>query len=80
MTKMKIAITISRTLLNDLDAMIADDRFPNRSQAIEAAIREKLDRLRHTRLARESAKLDTQEEKSIAEEGLASELESWPAY
>jgi metal-responsive CopG/Arc/MetJ family transcriptional regulator len=80
MTKMKIAITVNQELVDELDAMVADNRFPSRSQAIESAIGEKLERLRHTRLAHECAKLDVQEEKSIADEGLASELESWPAY
>lgn len=80
MPKTKIAITVDSEILDELDALIARDRFPNRSQAIEAAITEKLERLRRTRLAQECAKLDTQEEKSLAEEGLASELDAWPAY
>lgn len=80
MAKTKVAITVDSEILDELDEMIARDRFPNRSQAIESALREKLERLRRTRLARECAKLDTKEEKTLANEGLASELDAWPAY
>lgn len=80
MPKTKVAITVDSEILDELDELIAGDRFPNRSQAIEAAVREKLERLRRTRLARECAKLDEDEEKSLADEGLASELGAWPAY
>jgi metal-responsive CopG/Arc/MetJ family transcriptional regulator len=80
MAKTKVAVTIETELLEELDDLIANARFPNRSQAIEAAVAEKLDRLRRGRLARESAKLDPKEEKAIAEEGLGAELEAWPEY
>jgi Arc/MetJ-type ribon-helix-helix transcriptional regulator len=80
MPKTKVAITLDSKILDELDELIARDRFPNRSHAIEAALREKLERLRRTRLARECAKLDVKEEKSLADEGLASELDAWPAY
>jgi UDP-glucose 4-epimerase len=76
----KVAVTVDSEILNELDELIAQNRFPNRSQAIEAALREKLERLSRARLARECAKLDTKEEKALAEEGLRSEVDSWPAY
>jgi len=80
MAKTKVAVTIDTELLEELDELIADTRFPNRSQAIEAAVAEKLERLRRGRLARESAKLDPKEEKALAEEGLGAELDAWPEY
>ena len=80
MPKTKVAVTIDTELLRELDELIARSRFPNRSQAIEAAVAEKLDRLRTGRLARECAKLDPQEEKALAEEGLGAELDAWPEY
>lgn len=80
MPKTKVAVTVDSEILNELDELIAQNRFPNRSQAIEAALREKLERLSRARLARECAKLNTQEEKALAEEGLLSEVDSWPAY
>ncbi len=80
MPKTKVAVTVDTEILNELDGLIAQNRFPNRSQAIEAALVEKLERLSRARLARECAKLDAQEERALAEEGLSSELDAWPAY
>jgi metal-responsive CopG/Arc/MetJ family transcriptional regulator len=80
MPKTKVAVTVDSEILNELDELIAQNRFPNRSQAIETSLREKLERLSRARLARECAKLDTQEEKALAEEGLLSEVDAWPAY
>ena len=80
MPKMKVAVTLSSEILQELDALIADQRFPNRSQAVEAALAEKLERLAKTRLAREVAKLDPDEERALAEEGMGTELATWPEY
>ena len=80
MPKAKVAITLDAKLLDRLDELIAKDRFRNRSQAIEKALAEKLERLARTRLARECAKLDPHEERALAEEGLAGSLETWPEY
>lgn len=80
MPKTKIAITIESSILEELDGLVADNRFSNRSQAIEMAVVEKLERLNRTRLLAELNKLDPQEEKRIAEEGMTSELAGWPEY
>jgi len=80
MAKTKVAVTLSREVLEELDALVAAGRFPNRSQAVETALAEKLERLSRTRLAREAAKLDPQEEQALAEEGLGAELAAWPEY
>jgi len=80
MAKTKVAVTLDSEILRELDALIADQRFPNRSQAVEAALAEKLARLARTRLAREVAKLDPTEEKALAEEGMGIELATWPEY
>jgi metal-responsive CopG/Arc/MetJ family transcriptional regulator len=80
MSKTKVAVTLDSEILRELDALIADRRFPNRSQAVEAALAEKLERLAQTRLAREVAKLDPTEEKALAEEGMGVELATWPEY
>jgi len=80
MPKTKVAITLETELLERVDDLVAHRSFRNRSQAIEAALAEKLDRLGGTRLARECAKLDPNEEKALAEEGLAGSLEMWPEY
>ncbi len=80
MASAKVAITIEEELLGQLDRWVAEGRYPNRSQAIQAAVREKLDRYQKRRLAEEAAKLDPREERSLSEEGFAAESEAWPAY
>ena len=79
MAKTKVAITVDATLLKTLDDLIARRQFPNRSQAMEQALSEKLDWLGRARLALECGLLDPREEKQLAEEGLGSSDE-WPAY
>ncbi len=76
----KVAVSIDQHLLAELDQMVAEHVFPNRSKAIQQAIQEKLDRMRHTRLAAECAKLDSRLEQAFAEEGMTWELETWPEY
>ena len=80
MAKTKIAIAIDPQILERLDAMVDEAGFPSRSQAVELAIQEKLERLDQTRLARECAKLDPAFERELAEEGLGQELSEWPEY
>ena len=71
-------MTVDTDLIETLDEMISHQQFPNRSQAIEAALAEKLERLGRGRLSRECTKLDQREEKRLADEGLGAD--EWPAY
>jgi Arc/MetJ-type ribon-helix-helix transcriptional regulator len=71
MRSVKIAITIDEDLLSGLDLLVEAGRFPNRSQAVQEAIRDKLRRVRQSRLASECAKLDRAFEKTLADEGLS---------
>jgi metal-responsive CopG/Arc/MetJ family transcriptional regulator len=80
MRSAKIAITIEPALLARLDRLVREQRFPNRSRAVQEALRDKLDRLDRSRLAAECAKLDPKFEQQLAEEGLADDLEQWPEY
>jgi len=80
MPKAKVALTIDAGLLDQVDALVAQQKFRNRSQAIEAALADKLHRLARTRLAREAAKLNPVQEKRLADEGLVDALDSWPEY
>ncbi len=80
MSVSKVAVSIDRELLAELDRLVENKLFANRSQAVQMAIREKLSRLRHTRLARECAKLDPAEERALAEEGMSEVLSQWPEY
>lgn len=79
MRTVKIAITIEEKLLDRLDQLVAEDKFPNRSRAVQEAIRDKLQRMKRSRLVSECAKLDAKEEKALAEEGLTGDNE-WPEY
>ena len=76
----KVAITIDEKLLKRLDRLVAARRFPNRSRAIQEAVQEKLERLEHSCLAREAAKLDRKFEQKLADEGLAGDAAEWPEY
>lgn len=80
MAKAKIAVTLDGPVLHRLDRVVQGGLFPNRSQAIEAAVVEKLDRLERRRLAAECAKLDPATEQALAEEGLSEDGAAWPAY
>ena len=80
MTKQKVAVTLDRQLLAEVDELVATGTFPNRSQAIEAALSEALVRRARTRLIRECARLDPAEERALAEEGLGAEGVEWPPY
>ena len=80
MTTTKVAVTIDSDLLAQLDQLVAQHVFPNRSKAIQEALQDKLTRMRRSRLARESAKLDPPTEQALAEEGMDQELAAWPEY
>lgn len=80
MATTKVAVTIDSNLLAEVDQLVAQQVFPNRSKAIQAALADKLARMRRGRLARELARLDPREEQALAEEGMAGELSTWPEY
>ena len=76
----KVAISIEKATLEQLDRLVRNKVFPSRSRAIQEAIEEKLSRLERTRLTEECAKLDPGAEQAMAEEGLSEELRQWPEY
>jgi metal-responsive CopG/Arc/MetJ family transcriptional regulator len=80
MPRAKVAVSIDQRTLARLDRLVGQQVFPSRSQAIEEAVSEKLERLERSRLARECEKLDPKYEKALAEEGMAEDLEEWPEY
>ncbi len=67
-------------LLRKVDYLVKERVFSNRSQAIQAAVKEKLSRVDRNRLARECAELNKAEEQTLADIGLASEVTEWPEY
>ena len=80
MAKTKIAITLDEKSIEQVDRLISEHIFQNRSQAIQKAVEEKLQRIKHNRLAKECARLDPAFEKALAEEGLTEDLSEWPEY
>lgn len=80
MGRSKIAITLDERTVGAVDELVSNHRYPSRSQAIQEAVDEKLERLSHSRLARECAKLDQGFEQALAEEGMGGELDQWPPY
>ncbi len=80
MASVKVAVTIDSDTLKRVDSLVARSVFPNRSQAFQAALAEKLARLEHSRLAFECARLDPQFEQALADEGLDRERDAWPEY
>lgn len=80
MSVAKVTISIESSLLKRVDHLVKSNVFSNRSQAIQAAVQEKVARLDNNRLAQECAKLDKTLEQALADEGLASEVAGWLEY
>ncbi len=80
MDKEKIAITLDRKDVSELDRLVNNHVFLSRSQAIQEAVSEKLQRMKRTRLAEECAKLEPSYERELAEEGIAEDKKEWPEY
>jgi Arc/MetJ-type ribon-helix-helix transcriptional regulator len=80
MSAAKVTISIDEGLLQQIDRLVHSHIFPSRSQAVQAAVYEKIARMTKTRLAQECAKLDVAEEQALADIGLAGEMAQWPEY
>jgi metal-responsive CopG/Arc/MetJ family transcriptional regulator len=80
MGKAKIAITLDEEFIGELDRLVGEHVFQNRSQAIQEAVDEKLARMKRNRLSMECAKLEPAFERAMAEEGLAEDVGQWPEY
>ena len=78
MSTKKVAISLRTDVLGEVDRLVAEHEFPNRSRAIESLIRQKLSQRKQNRLIVECGKLDPQEERRLAEEGMGG-LE-WTQY
>ena len=80
MSVIEVAITLYRDLLQRIDRLVAERKFPSQCRAIQLAVQAQIDRLDRRRLARECAKLDPAYEQALAEESASDVLESWPSY
>ena len=63
----KIAISIDHNLLERIDSLVRKKIFPNRSKAIQEAVKEKIETLDKRRSSRECAKLDPEFEQALAD-------------
>ena len=68
------AAAMPRTMLR-----YAIERLADRRRYLSAAVKDRLERMQRSRLVRESAKLNRDEEQALADEGYAGEGE-WPEY
>ncbi len=80
MAKEKIAVTLDEESVGELDRLVEERVFSSRSQAVQEAVKEKLLRMKRTRLAEECAKLEPVAEKKMAEDRMAEDMRSWPEY
>ena len=78
MATAKVAISLEQQLLRLVDRWVAQKRFASRSQAIQVALREQVNRWKHHRLAEEVKKLNPRQERALAEERFPAE--AWPEY
>lgn len=70
MAKAKVAFSLDAQVIRRVDGLVREARYPNRSQAIEAAIASQLVRLERQRLIETCALLHPEEERRLAGEGL----------
>jgi Arc/MetJ-type ribon-helix-helix transcriptional regulator len=80
MGKAKIAITLDEEYIEQIDKLVSKHIYQNRSQAVQEAVGDKLQRIKRSRLSKECAKLDPVFEKAMAEEGLNKDMAEWPEY
>jgi metal-responsive CopG/Arc/MetJ family transcriptional regulator len=79
MSRAKIAITVDENALAEIDRLVREGVFANRSKAIEEAVHDRIAKFHRSRLARECGKLDRREEQALAKEGYVGDSE-WPEY
>jgi len=80
MSVAKIAISIDDQLLAKLDNFILQKKFKTRSQAIQMAVQNTVERLDHQRLINACLQLDIHNERALADEGLTKDIEEWPEF
>ena len=81
MSTLNVMIELEPSLLAKVDDFVQAHVFRSRKDAVEAAVREKIQRLESQRqFLDECQKLNPAEEQSMAEEWLDGELESWTAF
>ena len=79
MSTAKVAVTLEKQTLREVDRWVKEGRFPSRSRAIQVALAQMVERRQRRRLNEELAKLDPKREQTFAGESLAGET-PWPEY
>lgn len=79
MSTAKIAITLEKGTLREIDHWVKEGRFPSRSRAIQTALIEMTSRQRRRRLVEELSKIDRKQERALADAFFSGEP-SWPEY
>jgi metal-responsive CopG/Arc/MetJ family transcriptional regulator len=77
--RVRVEITIDEKVLADVDRLVRNGTCTSRGQVFEAAIKKRLARMSRSRLARESAKLDSTEEQALANERYVADVAA-PEY
>ncbi len=76
---MKISISLPNEIVAFLDSLVVDHRFPNRSKALARATYELQKVERDRQYEKALRKLDSKEEKTIADSFIESDS-AWPKY
>ncbi|OGO92710.1 MAG: CopG family transcriptional regulator [Coxiella sp. RIFCSPHIGHO2_12_FULL_42_15] len=80
MKQAKIAISLDQALLDKVDHLVKKQLFKSRSQAVQMALSQSVERIEHKRLAEECKKLDIADEQKMADEDLKGDSQEWPEY
>lgn len=80
MSTAKIAITLEKDFLKEIDRWVSEGRYPSRSKVIQETLKEKITNWRRKRLIEEVSKLNPKEEQAMAEEAISSGNEIWDEY
>ncbi len=79
MSTTKVAVTLERETLQEIDQWVRQGQFPSRSRAIQTALAEMTARRKRRRLMEELAKLDRKQEQALAEASFSGDI-PWPEY
>jgi metal-responsive CopG/Arc/MetJ family transcriptional regulator len=80
MSTAKVTISINQNLLAQIDELVKAHMFSSRSQIVQEALEARLSELKRQQFDIECQKLQIEEEQSLADEGLANEVQQWPTY
>lgn len=76
----KIAVTVDKKIVNQIDRLVKEGKYKSRSSVIQEALEEKLKSKKRKRLIEELAKLDPKEERELANEFPQLDNGEWDEY